>query len=73
MEAANAEKNLTMDGGKGKLYLDGMYDGMLLYANAFSKSYKGLHSRIHGTDIVAGMLGTTFKGKFGRGAGQNKI
>lgn len=73
MEAANAEKNLTMDGGKGKLYLDGMYDGMLLYANAFSKSYKGLHSRIHGTDIVAGMLGTTFKGNFGRGARQKKI
>lgn len=62
VEATYAEKNRTMDDSKGKLYLDGMYDGMLLYANAFKTTYRGFNSRIRGTDIVGNMLGTTFTG-----------
>ena len=50
---------------RGSIYLDGLYDGMLLYAAAINKALNESNGKTpKGYDIVRNMMGTTFEGRF---------
>ncbi|XP_063929420.1 atrial natriuretic peptide receptor 1 isoform X2 [Zophobas morio] len=52
---------------RGSIYLDGLYDGMLLYAAAINKALNESNGKTpKGYDIVRNMMGTTFEGKNGQ-------
>ncbi|XP_018320672.1 atrial natriuretic peptide receptor 1-like isoform X2 [Agrilus planipennis] len=70
IEANYAEMNSTVDGDRGKIFLDGVYDGMMLYSNALNKliktdedGYARPNQTIKGTDVVSTAFGMQFEGR----------
>lgn len=62
-EGENAEQNITSDV-RGGIYLDGIYNGFLLYAHALKAALEtNVTSNFEGYEIFNRMLGTTFASK----------
>lgn len=70
IEAELGVENQTLEGTKGAVYLEGLYDGMLLYANVINRSLEadeaGLlpNQSLRGTSVIGTSLGMSFAGRY---------
>lgn len=68
IEAELGVENETLEGTKGAVYLEGLYDGMLLYANVINRTLEadeaGLlpNQSLRGTSVIGTSLGMNFAG-----------
>lgn len=69
-EAEYSIRNETVEGRKGGIYLEGLYDGMLLYANSIHNSIRigddGLpiaNQTMFGTNVMSSVYGLTYRGE----------
>lgn len=70
VEAELGMDNETLNDGKGDIYLEGIYDGMLLFANVINntlqKDSDGLliaNQSLRGADVIGATLGLNFEGR----------
>lgn len=64
-----AEMGVEMQESKGEIYLEGLYDGFLLFANVINRTLEADHSgplpnqSLRGTTVIGTALGMSFAGK----------
>lgn len=66
VEASYASENNTLYDGRGSVLLEGIYDGLLLYAYALGEiiqEYAGSGDYIRGIDVINRVMGATIAGK----------
>lgn len=67
VEAYYAESNTTVYDGRGSVLLEGIYDGLLLYAHALNNIISETNessSFIKGIEIINNVMGTNIEGKY---------
>lgn len=69
VEAEMGLQNRTLEDKKGAIYLEAVYDGMLMYANVINKSLEadeeGLlpNQSLRGTSVIGTAFGLNYEGK----------